>query len=56
MKWCQRCDQLRKDDEVQPIDKVSQSGPGLTIYVCKGGCIAVPIQTAPVSRRGRIRE
>lgn len=50
MKYCQRCNESRADEEVQPIDNASASGPGCTIYVCRKLCKPVPTQTGPVGR------
>ncbi|MET9965654.1 hypothetical protein ABZZ80_06935 [Streptomyces sp. NPDC006356] len=49
--FCSRCNKPLKANQAKAIDKLSTSGGGATIYVCKVLCKPVPTQTAPASRR-----
>lgn len=51
MKICARCDEPMSDAASMPLDKTSDSGPGMTLFVHARLCTAQPHQTAPVSER-----
>ena len=50
---CARCQEPKRDDEMEPIAKDSASGSGGTLYVCRSyaACKPVPSQTTPHSIR-----
>lgn len=48
--FCARCNKPLKDSDAKPIDKLSTSSGGATIYVCKVLCKPAPTQTAPAGR------
>lgn len=50
MKFCQRCNAPLKGS-YDVITNPSPTGPGSTIFVCKGWCQPAPIQTAQQSAR-----
>ncbi|WP_329336027.1 hypothetical protein OG252_12935 [Streptomyces sp. NBC_01352] len=56
MKFCQRCDQPRNDEDVDTIDNLGPTGAGSVVHICKTRCTPVPTQTSPVSRPEPIRE
>lgn len=44
---CARCDKPMKDEDAEPVDYDSPSGPGTTLHVHRQGCKRTPQQTTP---------
>lgn len=48
MMICARCDKtIQRGEKALPLDKFSESGGGITIYVHARPCTRPPTQTAP---------
>ena len=56
MKICARCDKPMSDANAESLDKTSDSGPGMTLYVHHYLCKKPKTQTSPASRERLIRE